>query len=121
MSGNAPVVRAAEVDLVSRPLADALSQRRAAIFREGGRVEHTVRDFLVLLPCCNAKTDHVGVDLDADIGLARLHAVPFPIANEAPTRQHAAVSLEVVLYHRPPADRERRSPSPLSENASSRP
>ena len=34
MPGNAPVVRAAEVDLVSRPLTDALSQRRAAVLRE---------------------------------------------------------------------------------------
>src|SRR5207248_4649190 len=55
MPGNAPVVRAAEVDLVSRPLADALSQRRAAVLREGGGVEHAVSDFLVLLPCCDAQ------------------------------------------------------------------
>src|SRR5262249_46093158 len=113
MPGNAPVVRAPEVDLVSRPLADALSQRRAAVLREGGRVEHAVRDFLVLLPCRDAKTDHVGVDLDADIGLARLHAVPFPVANEAPARQNAAVSLKIVLYHRPPADRERHGRPPV--------
>src|SRR5262245_6703116 len=113
MPGNAPVVRAPEVDLVSRPLADALSQRRAAVLREGGGVEYAVRDFLALLLCCDAKTDHIGVDLDADIGLARLHAVPFAVANEAPARQHAAGSIEIVLHHRPPADRERGGGAPV--------
>src|SRR5262249_13462424 len=105
MPGNAPVVRAAEVDLVSRPLADALSQRRAAIFREGGGVEHTVRDFLVLLPCCDAKTDHVGVDLDADIGLARLAAIPFPVSDKASTGEYSPVhGSEGILHHCPPSD-----------------
>src|SRR5215831_5539310 len=42
MPGNAPIVRAAEVDLVSRPFAIALGQRRAAVLGEGGRVEHAV-------------------------------------------------------------------------------
>src|SRR5436190_16455293 len=113
MPGNAPVVRAAEVDLVSRPFANALGQRRAAVLREGGWVEHAVRDLLVLLPCCDAKADHVGVDLDADIGLAGFHAVPFAVANEAPARQYAAVSLEIVLHHGPPADRERGGGAPV--------
>src|SRR5262245_46107143 len=107
MPGNAPVIGRPEIDFVARSFTDPLGKRGAAVFREGGWVEHTVRDFLVLLPCCDAKTDHIGVDLDTDIGLARLHAVPFAVANEAPTRQHAAVSLEIVLHNRPPSNRER--------------
>src|SRR5436190_21583577 len=101
MPGNAPVVRAAEVDLVSRPFANALGQRRAAVLREGRRVEHAVRDSLVLLPRCDAKTDHVGVDLDADIGLTRLHAVPFAIANEAPARQPSVSKSSCTTAHQP--------------------
>src|SRR5215813_6320820 len=104
MPGNAPVVRAAEVDLVPRPFADALGQRRAAVLRERGRIEHTVRDFLVLLPCGDAKPDHVGVDLYADIGLARLHAVPFAVAKHATAPQHAAIGLEIVLPNYPPSN-----------------
>src|SRR5215510_3676367 len=56
----------------------------------------------LILPRCDTHADLFGVDLDTNIGLARLHAVPFAVANEAPARQHAAVSLEIVLHHRPP-------------------
>src|SRR5262245_33477532 len=105
--GDATIIGGAKPHLTARALADALSQRRAAVLRERGRIEHAVRDFLALLPCCDAKTDHIGVDLDADIGLARLHAVPFAVANHATARQHAAIGLEIVLHNRPPSNRER--------------
>src|SRR5262245_13557626 len=55
----------------------------------------------------NTHADLFGIDLDTNIGLARLHAVPFPIANHATARQHAAIGLEIVLHNRPPSNRER--------------
>ena len=55
----------------------------------------------------------LGVQLEADVGLARLHAVPLAVAHHAAARQHAPVHLPIVRHHRPPADRERRRRAPI--------
>src|SRR5215471_2700607 len=89
-------------------------QRRAATGSPGQRtpglkcgwIKHAVRNFVILLPRCDTHADLFGIDLDTNIGLARLHAVPFPIANHATARQHAAIGLEIVLHNRPPSNRE---------------
>src|SRR5262249_49183054 len=62
VSCYARIVSPPEVDFIGRAPAKTLSNGGAAIFGECGWIKHAVRDFLVLLPCCDAKTDHVGVD-----------------------------------------------------------
>src|SRR5262245_9038090 len=56
--------------------------------------------------------------LESDIGLARPHAVPFPIADHAAARQHAPVDAVVILHNRPPAERERRRRAPITRTES---
>src|SRR5262249_20179022 len=111
--GDASIIGGAKPYLTPPAPADALSQRRAAILRERGRIEHAVRDFLVLLPCLDAKTNHVGVDLDSYIRLGPLLALRFPVANQAAARQHNSISCKIVLHDRPPTNRERHRRTPV--------
>src|SRR5262245_49558750 len=102
-----------EPDLAAGPAADALGDRWAAVLLERGRVEHAIADRLALLALKNTLADFLGVKLQANIGLARPHAVPFAIADHAAARQNAPTNGEVVLYEGPPSHRERRGRAPV--------
>src|SRR5262245_13643369 len=105
---NAGVVGMAEPHLAAGPTGDALGDRRAAVLLERGRVEHAIGDVLAMLALGNALADFLGMKLQAHIGFAQPHPVPFPVTDHASTRQHPAVHGVIVLHNRPPADRERR-------------
>src|SRR5215475_14303070 len=98
------------------PAADALGDRRAAVLLERGRVQYAIADRLALLALEDTLADFLGVKLQANIRLARPHAIPFPIAHHAAARQNAPVDAVIVLHDRPPADRERRGRTPVARS-----
>src|SRR4029077_488178 len=65
----------------------------------------------------NAGADEIGGELDADVGLAFLHAIPFFVTDHAAARENAGAALAhqriVALPPRPPADAERRGRAPV--------
>jgi len=57
--------------------------------------------------------DLAGMQLEADIGLIRPHAVPLAVSHHAAARDHAAVNLPLVRRHRPPPHGKRRGAAPV--------
>src|SRR5262249_56520716 len=107
---NPRVVGMPEPDLAAGPATDALGDRRAAVLLERGRVQYAIADRLALLALEDTLADFLGAKLQANIRLARPHAIPFPIAHYAAARQNAPVDAVIVLHDPPPTKGERQSP-----------
>ena len=96
-----------------------LGDRRAADDGKAGRIGDAVIDPLALarrrvgLALDDLAGDFLGRKLQADVGLAQLHAVVLPIDDQRPARQHAAVVLESVLDDGGPQHRERPGAAPV--------
>src|SRR5262249_18342155 len=75
VSWYASIIGTPEVDFIGRAPAKTLSNRGSAIFGECGWIKHAVRNFVIFLPRFDTHADLFGIDLDTNIGLARLHAV----------------------------------------------
>src|SRR5262249_46561681 len=105
-----------EPALAPGPAGDALGDRRAPVLLERGRVEHAITDRFALLALEDTLADFLGMQLQANIRLARPDAIPFPIAHHAAARQNAPVDAVIVLHDRPPTEGERRSRTPVARS-----
>src|SRR6266487_2798005 len=84
---NAFVIGWPEIDLPARSFGDALSVRRAAVRGKRRWVEDSVGNFLTLFSRRDGHTYLLGRKLYPDVGLTRLHAVPFAVPYQAATRE----------------------------------
>src|SRR5262249_54600052 len=92
--GSVVVRGVLEPDLAAGPAREAPGARRAAALFERGGVDHAVTDRFALLALEDTFADFLGVKLQADIRLARSHAVPFAVADHASARQHLTGALQ---------------------------
>src|SRR6266487_390379 len=100
---NAFVIGWPEIDLPARSFGDALSVRRAAVRGKRRWVEDSVGNFLALFSRRNGHPYLLCRKLYPNVGLARLHSVPFSIADETPTRKDATVvEFVIILNDSPP-------------------